>query len=159
VATAISFAAVGLAHRVGHVGIPVAVAPDDRQVDAASLELRLEGRLELAVVLIDRAHAAEVAVVGRDLLEALLGDAATARDVAQERDHVVLPLGAAEAGQEDGVVVGRLRDVLGPALGRLRGVPDELAVGDSAGVGHDRTSMMSVVVMRRPVKKGISSRT
>ena len=46
-----------------------------------------------------------------DLFEPLVGDAAPARDVAQERDDVVLPLGPAEAGEQDRVVGDRDLDV------------------------------------------------
>lgn len=93
-----------LAHRVGEVGRPVAVAPVHRQVDAAACELRLQRGLEGAVLRVDRAHPAEVPVVVRDLLQALIRDPSAAGDVAQERDHVVLPLGSAESCEQDPVV-------------------------------------------------------
>ena len=93
-----------LADRVCEVRRPVAVAPVDGQVDAAPGELRLERGLERAVLRVDGAHAAEVAVVVRDLFEPLVGDAAPARDVAKERDDVLLPFGSAEAGEQDRVV-------------------------------------------------------
>ena len=67
-------------------------------------ELRLQCRLQRAVLRVDGAHPAEVAVVVRDLFEALVRDAAPARDVAQEGDDVVLALGTAEAGEQDPVV-------------------------------------------------------
>jgi hypothetical protein len=100
-----------LGERIVEVRVPVAVAPEHRQADAAARELGLERGLQLAVVLVDGTHAAEMAVVVRDLFEPLVGDAAAARDVAEERDHVVLPLGPAEAGEEDRVIRGRLGDV------------------------------------------------
>ena len=55
-----------------------------------------------------------------DLFEALVGDAAAARDVAQERDHVVLALGPTEAREQDGVVCDRRLDVLGAVRRRRR---------------------------------------
>ena len=132
-----------LVERVVEVRVPVAVAPEHRQVDAAAGELGLEGRLQLAVVLVDRADAAEVAVVVRDLLEALVGDAAPARDVAQERDHVVLTLGAAEPGEQDRVVGDRLGDVLGSLLrGGRRARHDRV---DRAGCGCRGSGLVSAV--------------
>ena len=122
-----------LGERVVEVRVPVAVAPQHRQVDAAAGELGLEGGLQLAVLLVDRADAAEVAVVVCDLFEALVGDAATARDVAQERDHVVLTLGAAEPGEQDRVVRDRLGDVLGSVLRRGRRTRDDGADGARCG--------------------------
>ena len=62
--------------RVLDVGRPVAVAPVHRQVDPAAGELRFQRREQLAVVLIDRTHAAEVAIVTGDRLQALIRDAA-----------------------------------------------------------------------------------
>ncbi|GAA3496736.1 hypothetical protein GCM10019016_038370 [Streptomyces prasinosporus] len=46
-----------------------------------------------------------------DLLQAFLGDAASAGDVLQERDHVVRALRAAEGKQEQGVVGGGIEHV------------------------------------------------
>jgi hypothetical protein len=90
---------------------PVAVAPVHGQVEAAGRELGIQCRLQLAVVLVDRRHPAEVTVVVRDLFEALVGDAAAGRDVAQERDDVVLTLGTAEAEQQHTVIRRGRRDV------------------------------------------------
>ena len=98
-----------------------------------------------------------------DLLEALLGDPAAARDVAEERDDVVLALGAAEGGEQDRVVRDGLLDVGGARLRGLARGGDEGAgrpggVGGGGGLatqvhcGHYwRTSTSSAVVMRRPV--------
>ena len=57
--------------RVGQERVPVPVAPVDRQVDAVGVELGLEGRDQRADLAVDRADAAEVLVVMRDLLERL----------------------------------------------------------------------------------------
>ena len=94
------------------------------------------------------------AVVVRDLLEPLVGDAAASRDVAEEGDDVVLALGAAEAGEQDAVVGDR-------AVGVLGALPRGVARGaDEVDGGHQRTtSGTSAEAIRRPVKKGISSRT
>jgi hypothetical protein len=142
---------VGLGDGIADEWRPVAVSPEHRQVDAATLELRFEGRLELAVLLVDRADAVEGAVVVRHLFETRIGDATATGHVAQEWDHVILPLGAAEARQQDGVIGGRLRHVLRAVLRRIRRaayqIPGELTVGD----GHRSTSAMSETWTRRPV--------
>ncbi len=119
---------------------PVAVAPVDRQVDAAGGQLGLEGRLQRAVLRVDRGNAAVLAVVVGHLLEALVGDAAAGGDVAQERDDVVLPLRAAEGRQQDRVVGLGCHDAV-------------FVVADARveGLAHRRTSATSAVEMRRPV--------
>jgi hypothetical protein len=94
----------GVLQGVGDVGHPVAVAPVHRQLQAARRELGIQRRLQLTVVLVDRRHPAEVTVVMGDLFEALVRDAAARRDVAQERDHVLLTLGSAEAQQQHTVI-------------------------------------------------------
>ena len=83
--------------------VPVAVAEVDRQVDAVGVELDSESRDQRPVLGVDRADAAEELVVMRDLLEPLAGDVAPARDVLEERDHVVHPLRPAERDDEDRV--------------------------------------------------------
>ena len=92
-----------LPERVGEERVPVAVAEVDRQVDAVGVELRSESRDQRPVLGVDRADAAEERVVVRDLLEPLAGDVAPARDVLEERDHVVHPLRPAERDDEDRV--------------------------------------------------------
>lgn len=106
----------------------------------------------------------------RDLLEALVGDAAAARDVAQEGDDVVLPLRPAEAGEDDRVVGDGLLDVArhGVLLRRVGGGAGELLAGvfavdqvDDDGLAvlaervvrdrHRMTSSISSTPMRRPV--------
>ena len=77
---------------------------------------------------------AEVAIVVRDLLESLVGDAAAARHVAQERDDVVLPLGPAEAGQQDRVVGDRHLDVRGAGRRGIRGERDTRPVSSKSSV-------------------------
>src|SRR5699024_8571783 len=92
--------------RLRRVRRPVAVAEVDRQVHVTGGELLLERRDQLAVLRVDGGAAAERTVVGGDVLEALVGYAATGGDVAQEGDHVLLALGAAEGGEQDRVVLG-----------------------------------------------------
>jgi hypothetical protein len=89
--------------------------PVHRQVHAASGEFRLERRLQRAVLAVDRAHPVERTVVSGDRLKPLLRDTATAGDVAQERDDVVLALRTTETCKQDGVVCRR------GGLGRLVG--------------------------------------
>ena len=143
----------GLLQGLGQIGIPVAIAPVDRQPQSPTISLGLQRRLQLAVLLVDGAHPAEMAVVVRDLLEALVGDAAPARDVAQEGDDVALPLGAAEAGEDDGVVGDGRGHMTGLGLRERRVARRErqLVVGD----GHERTSKTwassSASSRRRPV--------
>ncbi|GAB7304990.1 hypothetical protein MAFF212519_28770 [Clavibacter michiganensis] len=97
-----------------------------------------------------------------DLLEALLGDPATGGDVAEERDDVVLALGAAEGREQDRVVRDGLLHVGGAHLrGLARGGDEGAAPGGVGGGGglatqvhcghYWRTSTSSAVVMRRPV--------
>src|SRR5699024_8078509 len=85
---------------------PVAVAEVDRQVHVTGGELLLERRDQLAVLRVDGGAAAERTVVAGDLLEALVGYAATGGDDAREGDHVLLALGAAEGGEQDRVGLG-----------------------------------------------------
>jgi len=146
-------ALVGLDERLLDIGVPVAVAPQHREVDSPAGELGLEGRLEFAVLLVDGAHAAERAIVVGDGLEAFLGDAAPPRDVPEERDDIVLAFRSAEAREEDGVIIGGLGDMLGTGSGCGRRRTDELR--DGRGVvlrgAHASTSGSSEVLMRRPV--------
>jgi len=113
------------------VGVPVPVAPVDREVDPAGAELRPEGARERAVLAVDRADPVEREVVVRDLLEALPRDPAAAGDVLEERHHVVRRLGSAEGDEQEGIV----------------------------GARHRSTSTAPSTSTRRPVWKGISSRT
>ena len=152
---------------VREVGLPVAVAPVHGQVQAAGGQLGLDGRLQRAVLRVDGADAAVGAVVGGDLLEALVRDAAPARDVAQERDHVVLALGPAEGGEQQGVVVlgGHhaahvVVDAGGGLLGRPEGrgdagvragVDGRVGAGLGGGGHQASTSAISAVSRRRPV--------
>ena len=94
----------------------VAVAPEDGDLDLALLQLGLEGGDEGAVLVVDRAAAAEQLVVVRDVLEPLVRDPAARGHPAQERHDLVGRLRAAERQEEDGVV-GRQR------LGGHRGSP------------------------------------
>ena len=64
-----------LLQRVREVGVPVAVAPVDRQVDARGREVLLDGADEGPVLVVDRAAAAEEVVVLAHLLEPLARDA------------------------------------------------------------------------------------
>src|SRR6185312_8622613 len=73
------------------VRVPVAVAPEYGQPDAAGGKFGLEAGLELTVLSVDGADAAVGAVVMRDLFEPFVGDAAAAGDVAEERNDVLLP--------------------------------------------------------------------
>ncbi|OAX61583.1 hypothetical protein A5N15_05150 [Rothia kristinae] len=67
---------VGLLHDVVDVRLPVAVGPVHGQVRAALGQLPAQGRQQLPVLLVDGADPAVGAVVGGDLLQALIRDAA-----------------------------------------------------------------------------------
>src|SRR5690606_25927508 len=60
---------VKLAQSVGEIRGPEAVPPVHGEAKTARGDLRLERRFELTVLLVDRADAAKVAVVVRDLFE------------------------------------------------------------------------------------------
>src|SRR5690606_9132385 len=89
---------------VGEVGVPVAVAPVDRQVDAVRGEVLLDRGDQCAVLVVDRAPATEAVVVLPDLLEAFDRDVLADGDVLQERHHVLGLLGSAEGHQQQRVV-------------------------------------------------------
>jgi hypothetical protein len=94
----------GVSERVGQEGRRVAVTPEDGNVDPPLFQLGLEGVDQRAVLVVDRAAAAESLVVVGHLLEPLVGDAATRCDPAQEGHDLVRGLWAAEGKQEDGVI-------------------------------------------------------
>lgn len=100
-----------LAQGVREVRRPVAVAPVDRQVQAVVGEVLAQGVQQGAVLVVDGADPAEQEVVPAHFLEAFLGDAAPARHVLQERNHVVRAFRAAEGEQEQGVVGGGIERV------------------------------------------------
>jgi len=98
-----------LPQRVGEVGVPVAVAPVDRQVQPGAGEVVAQCGEERPVLVVDRRAAPEQEVVLADDLEPLARDPASPGDVLEERHHVLGPLGAAEGHQQDGVVGTRVR--------------------------------------------------
>ena len=100
--------------------MPVAIAEVDRQVDAVRVELGSEGRDQRPVLRVDRADAAEVLVVLRDLLEPLARHVAAARDVLEERNHVVRSFGPAERDDEDRVEA-RVRELRVGSVGGCLG--------------------------------------
>ena len=107
--------------------MPVAVAEVDRQVDAASAQLGLERGDQRAVLGVDRTDAAEQLVVVGDVEQPLARDVASARDVLEERQHVIRPFGAAERDEHD-----RVELVRGPA--RDRAVGGLLALFDGVAI-------------------------
>ena len=148
----------GGTQRVSEVGVPVAVAPEDGQVEAAARKLGLERGAQLPVLVVDGGDAAVGAVVDGDLLEALVGDAAAACDVAEVGQDVVLALGAAEPDEEHGVVGDGLGGDDGRQLaGDLGEVVVEVDLDVLAAVGSARAAVrvvMSVVVRVREGKHG-----
>jgi hypothetical protein len=89
---------------VGEVGVPVAVAPVDGDVDAAAGQVVADRVEQRTVQVVDGRPATEEEVVLADLLQPLAGDPAAARDVLQERHDVLGLLGPAEGDQQEGVV-------------------------------------------------------
>ena len=87
---------------------PVAVAPEHGKINAPRRQLSGERCLQLTVVLVDGADAIEVTVVMGNLFETFVGDAATAGDIAQKWDDVILALGATKTHHPDAVIVGGL---------------------------------------------------
>src|SRR5699024_7702118 len=108
---------VGGVQRIAQVGVPVPVAPVDRQVQSAGGRFVGQGGAQAPVLPVGGADAVEVAIVGGDVLEPFVRDAAPGGDVTQERDDLVLSLRSSESGEQDGVVVGRLAHVLGSGRG------------------------------------------
>jgi hypothetical protein len=121
---------VRVAQGVRDVRRPVAVAPHDRRRDTARRQLGPQRREQRAVLVVDRAAAAELPVVLGDLGQPLARDPAPPGDVLEEREHLVRPLGTAEGEQQDRVVGGE------PGLPAGRG----LALGH--GVGRRHTTMV-----------------
>ena len=94
-----------LAEGVGEVGVPVAVAPvDGETAEAVGVEVRADSREQSAALIVDRAPPAEVVVVLPDCLQPLARDAATSRDVLEERHDVARLLGSTERHEEQCVV-------------------------------------------------------
>jgi len=84
--------------------VPVAVAPVDRQVDLRRGEVLPDRGDQGPVLVVDRAASSEGVVVLAHLGQPLLRDPLAGGDVAQEGQHVVGLLRAAEGDQQQGVV-------------------------------------------------------
>ena len=105
--------------RVGEVGVPVAVAEVDREVDALVGEVLLQGRDQRAVLVVDRAAAAEEEVVLPHLLEPLARDPPAPGHVLEERHHVLGLLRSPEGEHQERVVrlhVGVTRGIHGASV-------------------------------------------
>src|SRR5690606_29891836 len=113
----------------GDVGVPVPDPSQHGQFEGVGRELSLMGSFDRMVLDVVLAYASVGLVVLYHLFEALVGDAAAAGDVPQERQDVILALGASEGGKQNGIVVG----------------------GGRNPVAHRRTSATSAASMRRPV--------
>src|SRR5699024_2242995 len=81
---------------IGEVRGPVAVAPDQRRVDPAPVELAAQSGQQGSVLVIDRRLASEAEVVLPHLLESLLGDPAAGSDVAKEGNNFFWGLRSSE---------------------------------------------------------------
>ena len=101
---------------VAQVRLPVAVAPEERQADAAAVELGPQRGQQLPALVVDRAPAAEQEVVLAHLGQPLAGNAAAPGDVLQERHHVLGTFGPTEGQQQHRVVGIEIRPVGGGAL-------------------------------------------
>ena len=87
-------------HRVRKVGVPVPVAPVERQVDVVGREIGGDGGEKLSAMGVDGAHPVEMVVVLGHLEHPLWGDVTPAQDVLQEGDYVLPLLGSAEANEQ-----------------------------------------------------------
>ncbi len=96
-----------LQHGVSQQGVPVAIAPVNRQARSILGKFGLERRDQSPVLFVDRALAAEVVIVLRHLQHALTRHVLSAQDVFQERHYVRGAFGAAEGCYEYRVVVHR----------------------------------------------------
>src|SRR5450432_1188312 len=96
-----------VAHLREHVGQgrrPMPVSPVDGQLDAVVNEVGAHGSEQRPVLCIDRAHAADVAVVLGDLGEPLRRYAAASCHVLEERHHVVRTFRPTERNEKHRVV-------------------------------------------------------
>ena len=85
-----------LLQHVTDVGVPVAVRPHDGDARAAFGQGLFQGGQQSTVLLVNGRDTAVSTVVGGDLFKTLIGNPAARRDITQEGNHIVLPLGAAE---------------------------------------------------------------
>ena len=85
-------------------GVPVAGFPPDGDVVPAAGELGRQVRDQALIAGVDGRDTAEALVVGSDLKQAFVGDSATARRVAHERQDVVRAVRATVGQQHDCIV-------------------------------------------------------
>ena len=93
--------------RLGQQWAPVAIPPEDRQVDAATNQLRPQNLNQVAHLLVDRADAAETLVVLGDFQQPLARHRFAASHVFEKRHDLVRPFGAAEANNQQSIVRSR----------------------------------------------------
>ena len=93
-----------LVEAFGDEGVPVAVSPTDGNAVPTPGELGRQVRDQSLVAGVDGRDAAEALVVRGDLKQALVGDSATARRIAHERQDVVRTVRATVGQQHDRVV-------------------------------------------------------
>src|SRR6202011_1956442 len=92
------------ANGVAQIGVPVAVAPVDREVRSVAGKLVRQSGGQSPVLAVERAHASEGPVVLGDLLDPVGRYRAAPEDIVEEGEHVVVALGPAEGQDNDGVV-------------------------------------------------------
>ncbi len=93
-----------LAQRVGEKRMPVAIAPVNRNPRTQAREFALKAGDQRAILIVDRALAAEVIVMLGDFEHAFTRNVAAAQNVLEERDHVVGLFRTAEGEYDNGVV-------------------------------------------------------
>ena len=76
--------------------MPVSISPIDRQVDVITLKLRANRRQEFAVMLVDRADAAEVVVVLGNFQQPFARNVSASCHVFEERQNIVPAFWTAE---------------------------------------------------------------
>src|SRR5262252_6606358 len=85
--------------------MPVSVSPIDRKIGAVLRKFILDRRNQVARLLVDGTLSIEVVIVFGDGQHALAGNVASAKDVFEEGNHVIVTLRTAEGDNQDCVVV------------------------------------------------------
>src|SRR4051812_23337630 len=85
--------------------MPVAVAPVQRQLDSGRRKFLVQCREQRTILRIDRADAAKMIIMLRDLQHSLARHVSAAKHVFQKRQHILAPLRTAKRNQQKSVVL------------------------------------------------------
>ncbi len=139
-----------LAHRVGQIGVPVAIAPVDGQRVAGPRELGVEGGDEGAVLRVDRAHSPEPLVLLGHHLQSLGRHVAPTGHVLEEGEDVVGALWPTERHHDHGVVrLGHGLSVADGVLTSCQEMPTETGVARMLHAGP-KTQERTISARRPP---------